>query len=203
MAAKKNDATGALVAVIAALEPLNDADRHWVLQSAASKFALTVETAAGGGPASTNTVTATPPVGTATAADVQAAITRKDARAFIRLKKPTTDVQRVACIGYYLVQTTGQPGFASKAISTAHTDSGGSKINMTRALDNATRKAKYLSSRGPREKQLTTLGEDVVDALPDQVAVKTIEAAAKGARGGKKGRKGKTAKKVLTRARHN
>jgi hypothetical protein len=199
MAAKKNDSTGALVAVVAALEPLNDADRHWVLQSAASKFALTVQAAAGGGQAgaaSTNTVTATPLVGTATTADVQAAITRKDPRAFIRLKKPNTDVQRVACIGYYLVQTTGQQGFTSKAISTAHTDSGGSKINMTRALDNATRAAKYLSNRGPREKQLTTLGEDVVNALPDQAAVKTIEAAAKGGRGGKKGRKGKTAKKA-------
>jgi len=151
MARRKNDSTGALVAVVAALEPLNDADRHWVLQSAASKFTLTVQAVSGpGGAASTNTETGAPPVGTA--ADVQAAITRNDPRAFIRLKKPTTDVQRVACIGYYLVQTTRQQGFTSKAISTAHTDSGGSKINMTRALDNATRRAKYLSNRGPREK---------------------------------------------------
>ncbi|MGB7930400.1 MAG: hypothetical protein WCF61_19785 [Terriglobales bacterium] len=199
MAAKKNDSTAALVAVVAALEDLNDADRHWVLQSAASKFTLTVQTAGGGGQAgaaNTNTATVTPLVGTPTAADVQAAITRKDPRAFIRLKKPTTDVQRVACIGYYLVQTTGHHGFTSKDISTAYTDSGGSKINMTRALDNATRAAKYLSNRGPREKQLTTLGEDVVNALPDQAAVKNIEAAAKGGRGGKKGRKGKAAKKA-------
>ncbi len=126
---------------------------------------------------------------------MQTAITRKDPRAFIRLKKPTTDVQRVACLGYYLVQTTGQQGFTSKAISTAHTDSGGSNVNITRALDNATRAAKYLSNRGPREKQLTTLGEDVVNALPDQAAVKAVEAAAKGGRGGKKGRK-KRAKKA-------
>ena len=146
MATKKNDATSALVEVIAALEPLNDADRHWVLQSAASKFTLTVQVAGGQtGAASTSTATAIPLVGTATTADLQAAITRKDPRAFIRLKKPTTDVQRVACVGYYLVRTTGQQGFTSKAISTAHTDSGGSKINMTRALDNATRGAKYLS----------------------------------------------------------
>jgi hypothetical protein len=199
MATKKNDATGALVAVIAALEHLNDADRHWVLQSAASKFALTVQVAAGGahgGPAGTNTLTVTPLVGTATSADVQAAITKKDARAFIRSKKPTTDVQRVACLGYYVAQTTGQQGFTSKSISTAHTDSGGSSINMPRALDNATRGAKYLSNRGPHEKQLTTLGEDVVNALPDQEAVKAVEATAKSGRGGKKGRKSKPAKKA-------
>jgi len=199
MAGKKNDATGASVAVVAALEPLNDADRQWVLQSAASRFALTVQATAGTGQAgagSANAVTATPLAGAATTGDVQAAITRKDPRAFVRLKKPTTDVQLVACLGYYLVQTTGQQGFTSKAISTAHTDSGGSRINMPRALDNATRGAKYLSNRGPREKQLTTLGEDVVNALPDQAAVKAVEAADKGGRGGKKGRKSKKAKKA-------
>jgi hypothetical protein len=199
MVTKKNDATAALVEVVAALDALNDADRHWVLQSAASKFTLTVPAASGNGQVaagSTSSVTAPPPVGTPATADVQAAIARKDARAFIRLKKPTSDTQRVACLGYYLAQTTGQHGFTSKAISTAHTDSGGSSINMPRALDNATRAAKFLSNRGPREKQLTTLGEDVVSALPDQAAVKTVEAAAKGRRGGRKGRKATRAKKA-------
>jgi hypothetical protein len=198
MAVKKNGSTGALVAVIAALEPINDTDRHWVLQSAASKFNLTVQTAVGGSQAGVPgaSIPATIPGAGAATTDVQAAIAKKDPRAFIRLKKPTTDVQHVACIGYYLVQTNGQQGFTSKDISTAHTDSGGSKINMTRALDNATRGAKYLSNRGPREKQLTTLGEDVVNALPDQAAVKNIESAAKRGRGGKKGRKAKTAKKA-------
>src|SRR4051794_38833177 len=133
MVTKKNDSTGALVTVVAALEPLNDTDRHWVLQSAASKFTLTLQGMAGGSQAGAVSTT-TPLAGTATTADVQAAITKNDPRTFIRLKKPATDVQRVACLGYYLVQTTGQQGFTSKAISTAHTDSGGSQINMTRAL---------------------------------------------------------------------
>jgi hypothetical protein len=124
--------------------------------------------------------------------DVQTAIANKDPRAFMRAKRPETDVQRVACIGYYLAQTTGQPGFSSQDVSAAYTDSGGSKINMTRALDNATRKAKFLSNRGPRVKQLTPLGEDIVEALPDQQTVKDLEAASKSrARGGRK----KTSKK--------
>lgn len=199
MATKKNDSTGALVTVIGALEPLNDTDRQWVLQAAASKFSVTVQaTGSQGNPGAAGAATVNPlaPMGGgATPADVQAAITRKDPRAFIRIKKPTTDVQRVACLGYYLVQTTGQHGFASKDVSKTHTDSGGSSINMTRALDNATRAAKYLSNRGPREKQLTTLGEDVVNALPDQTAVKAVEDAAKGGRG-KKGKKGKKVKKA-------
>ncbi len=191
MAQKKNDSTGALVVVVAELEPLNDSDRNWVLQSAASKFGLTLQGTVGSVQAGVARSLLTPPMaGATTTADAQSALTNP--RAFIRFKKPTTDVQRVACLGYYLAQTTGQQGFTSKAISTAHTDSGGSSINMPRALDNATRGAKYLSNRGPHEKQLTTLGEDVVNALPDQAAVKSIEAAAKGGRG----RKGKKAKKA-------
>lgn len=95
-------------------------------------------------------------------------------------------MQRMACLGYYLVHTTGQPGFTSKDISAVHTDSGGSKINLTRALDNATRQSKYISARSGREKQLTTLGEDIVNALPDQEAVKVIEADGKNRRGKKK-----------------
>ena len=198
MGAKKNDSTHALVAVIGALDPLKESDRQWVLQSAASKFVVTIQATTTGGQAgagAANSATSPSLAGTGTT-DVQATITRKDPRAFIRLKRPATDVQRVACLGYYLAQTTGEPGFTSKAISTAHTDSGGSQINLPRALDNATRGAKYLSNRGPREKQLTTLGEDVVNALPDQAAVKAVEATAKGGRGGKKKKKGKGLKKA-------
>jgi hypothetical protein len=85
----------------------------------------------------------------------------------------------VACLVYFITKTTGQPGCTSQAISTAHTESGGSTINMHRALDNATRRSKYLSSRGAREKQLTTLGEDVVEALPSREAVAAAEAEAR------------------------
>lgn len=195
MAAKKQDPTGALVAVVKALEPLADAEKHWVLQSAASRWSLNVQgQAAGSGgllPGAAAGLGAAPG---GAPADVQSAIAKKDARAFIRIKRPTTDVQRVACLGYFLVQTTGQPGFSSKDVGKAHTDSGGSSINMTRAIDNATRQAKYLSNRGPKEKQLTTLGEDVVVALPDQLVVKEAEAAAKGR--GKRRAKKKSKKKA-------
>jgi hypothetical protein len=193
MAAKKIDSTSALVRVVQALEAVEEKDRQWVLQSAASKFALTIQVPAGnaaGAQAGASPAGGMPGIPAATG-DIQAAIAKKDARAFIRIKKPATDVQRVACLGYFLAQTTAQHGFSSKDISKTHTDSGGSAINMTRALDNATRGAKYLSNRGPRQKQLTTLGEDVVNALPDQAAVKTVEAGAKGRRGGKKGKNSK------------
>jgi hypothetical protein len=193
MPAKKQDSTSALVIVVKALDSLSDADKQWVLNSAASRWALTVQQQAGGGGAGVGGVGGAP-LGS-NSSDAQAAIASNSIRAFIRAKKPTTDVQRVACLGAYLAQTTGQHGFTSKDIATAHTDSGGSKINLPRALDNATRRAKYISTRSGHEKQLTTLGEDVVGALPDQTAVKALEEAAR-VRGGKKGRRGKSAKRV-------
>lgn len=194
MVDKKGDPTAALVVVVKALEQLNDADRQWVLQSAVSRWNLVPPGLAIGTAGGANAVVGQGVVPVAaTGPDTQAAIARKDARAFMRIKRPSTDVQRVACLGYFLVQTTGQQGFASKDIVKAHTDSGGSSMNMTRALDNATRRAKYLSNRGPKEKQLTTLGEDIVMALPDQQAVKDAEGGAK-SRGEKRVKKGRKKK---------
>src|SRR6516164_6942991 len=183
MAEKKIDPTTALVAVVKALEPLGDADRQWVLQAAATRWSLQLhaQAAAGGGGAPSASAGGGGGATGAGAAEAQAAISKKDARAFMRIKRPTTDVQRVACLGYFLVHTTvGKLGFSSAEIRQANTDSGASGMNFTRALDNATRQAKYLSNRGAKEKQLTTLGEDVVLALPNHEAVKQVEAEAKG-----------------------
>lgn len=185
--AKEQNATSALVAVVTALEPLGDADRQWVLQSAASRWSLIL-------PANTQAGISqqVPNGGAASGAssgEAQSAIEKKDPRAFIRVKRPATDVQRVACLAYFIVTTSGKPGFSSKDVVTTHTDSGGSKINMTRALDNATRRSKYLSNRGPKEKQLTPLGEDIVDALPDQNAVKELDKGGSNKRAGRKAKK--------------
>jgi len=191
MAEKKTDSTAALVVVVKALENLSVEDRQWVLQSAASRWNTNYNITAnmGGFAVSANAVTgvqnANHVVPAKSAAEMQ------NVRAFIRAKNPKTDVQRVACLVYYLTQTTGQLGFSSKDINQAHVDSGGSKINMTRALDNATRQSKYISSRGSNEKQLTTLGEDVVAALPDQAAVRAVEVAMKSRGKVRKKKKGK------------
>lgn len=193
MVAKKQDSTSALVTVVKALESLSDADKQWVLNSAASRWTLTVQAQLGGGGGGAGAGGGAGTPAASNSPDAQAAVTRKDIRAFIRAKKPVTDVQRVACLGAYLAQTTGQHGFTSKDIASAHTNSGGSKINLPRALDNATRQSKYISTLSGREKQLTTLGEDVVNALPDQAAVKAVEEAAKGRRGKKGGKKTKKA----------
>lgn len=180
MPSKNISAPEPLVAVVDALESLTDADRQWVLQSAASRWALVVQASSGGaGNANAAFGGGNTSSGGPSSGEAEAAVSRNDIRGFIRQKKPTTDVERVACLVYFLSKTTGQSGFNSQAIGSAHVESGGSAINMPRALDNATRRSKYLSNRGAREKQLTPLGEDVVEALPNREAVAAIEADAR------------------------
>jgi hypothetical protein len=170
--AKKPNATQALTTVVSALEDLTEADKLWILKSAAIRWSLVDQVFDRTGEQGKNN----PSEQTGGGDDkTAAAIDGKDVRSFIRLKKPATDVQRVACLGYFQVKTNGVPGFSSKDIGKLHVESGGSAINMTRALDNATRQSKYISNRGAKEKQLTPLGEDVVEALPDQQAVKSLE----------------------------
>lgn len=192
MVTKKSNAAEALVVIVDALEALEDADRRWVLQSAASKWAIGLQQSANlGGLGGSSVIQPAPHVIPQNGGEADAAIARSDIRAFVRAKRPTTDVERVACLGYFLLKTTGQAGFTSQAINVAHVESGGSAINMPRALDNATRRSKYLSNRGAREKQLTTLGEDVVEALPNRDAVAAAEQAAKAPRARKKVKPGK------------
>lgn len=194
MAAKTASATEALVIVVDALESLSETDRQWVLQAAASRWAIAIQSSAGqGGGSGGSGNSGNDLAGNLGKSEAQSTIAQNDVRAFIRHKKPATDVERVACLVYFLTKTTNQHGFSSQMISAAHTESGGSAINMHRALDNATRGAKFISNRGAREKQITPLGEDVVEALPnrDAVAAAQTEARQRKSRKGPKASKNK------------
>ena len=82
MAAKQKDASEALVTVIKALEGLSDAERLWVLQSAATRWNTNFQ---GSGTTGLKADLTGPTSGLASpSADVQTAITNKDARAFTR-----------------------------------------------------------------------------------------------------------------------
>ena len=94
---------------------------------------------------------------------------------FFRSKQPKTDTQRIACLAYYVTHSKNIPEFKTGDLLSAETESKLPKIsNMYQAVDNATRKAKVLTTTSGGLKQLTTHGEDVVNALPDQDAVKAL-----------------------------
>lgn len=184
---KETDPVDVLKVVADALAPLTDADKRWVLQSVATRWSLAAAISSPT-PAHSPNSTPNPVLPAGSTADVQSAIAQKNARAFMRIKKPQTDIQRVTCLGYFHAATTGTQSFASKDIDALNTAYGGTKINLHRSLDNALRRSKYLAVFKGHEKQLTPLGEDVVDALPDQGKVAELDREAH-PRAGRKGRR--------------
>jgi hypothetical protein len=88
-------------------------------------------------------------------------------------------MQQVACLAFYLTHFKDTQLFKTKEISAMNTNAGGTRIgNPSQAVEDATQKNGYLAPAGGGKKQLTGYGEDVVNALPDQEAVKAVAASA-------------------------
>lgn len=167
MATKKAFTTeiAALSKVLEALAGLDEADQAWVLQTAASRLAVPDVVIGGGAQAGVIPPVQPPPHGA----------TIDDLKRFMRAKSPQTDVQRVACLAYFLTKSRKQPHFKSTELTALNTEAAEARMNMSRAVNNATNQNRYLAPAGGGKKQITKVGEDVVDALPDQEKAKLAE----------------------------
>lgn len=164
-----------LKTVLHALEPLDETQRRFVLKEAAERLGISGVLPAtltnnqtrqdGGIPANGG---ATTPVG-----GVSGSITGQTPKQFLKAKSPKTDVLKIACLAYYLTHARSQPHFKTKDFTKLNIEAGGTPMsNPSMAVDNATKQNKFLGSVGHGNKQITALGEDVVDALPNEEAVK-------------------------------
>lgn len=94
------------------------------------------------------------------------------AKEFLFQKKPTTDIERIACLAYYLAHYRTTPHFKTLDLSKLNTEAAQIKLaNAANAVDNAT-SAGLLVSAGKGSKQLSALGELYVQNLPDREAAK-------------------------------
>jgi len=172
----------ALSDVLAALGNLTtDDEKRWVLETAANRLGVAspidvLKRQAGSG--SGNNAVLLP---------------NGKPKEFVRIKDPKNDVQRVACLAFYLTHTRATAQFKAADLRALNTEAAGPSINMSRAANNATNQSRYLAVAGGGKKQITALGEEVVNALPDQEAVK--EAEQQGGKPKRRKRKG-TAKAV-------
>jgi len=170
----------ALSDVLTALGELDDEkEKVWVLETAASRIGVGI-----------GTTLKTSSIGSGRepshGAVLDSNVTAKD---FMREKDPKNDVQRVACLAFYLTHHRGTAQFKSRELAGLNTEAAGPKINMSRAVNNAQNQNAYLAVAGSGNKQITALGEDVVNALPNQEAVKAAEEAKRPRRRKKKGGK--------------
>ena len=98
---------------------------------------------------------------------------------FLNEKQPRTDVERVACLAFYLTHYRGTPEFTTLDISKINTEAAQRKLaNATVAVNNASQYG-YLAPAGKGMKQISAAGERYVQALPDYDAAKTLLASAR------------------------
>jgi len=103
---------------------------------------------------------------------------------FIHEKSPTTEVERVACLAYYLAHYRGTPHFQTKDITALNTEAAARPFsNTTYSVDNAT-KGGYLVPSVKGHKQISVYGERFVEALPDRQAAREAMEKGRPKRGG-------------------
>jgi hypothetical protein len=170
-AAEFGDELRALGSVLEALQPLDPEKRRFVISSAVQKFEIRLEGMVA-------------PSGSTSSAGISPADSAESAKAFLKRKHPTTVVQRIACLAYYVTHQRKTPHFKTRDLTDLNTEAASGEIgNPAQAVENATKQNQFLSPVGKGRKQITVVGEDVVDALPNQEKVKVvIEAATAGRR---------------------
>lgn len=95
---------------------------------------------------------------------------------FMLDKQPQTDVERVACLAYYLTHYANTPHFQTVDISRINTEAAQIKFsNAAFSVNNAVQSG-YLVPAPHGKKQISAAGERFVQALPDRdVARKIME----------------------------
>jgi len=93
---------------------------------------------------------------------------------FLLEKQPRTDVERVACLAYYLTHYRSIPHFKTLDISKLNTEAAQPKFSSASvAVNNATLLG-YLVPAQKGQKQLSATGEQFVLALPDRSAAQAV-----------------------------
>ena len=105
---------------------------------------------------------------------------------FLRDKRPATDVERVACLAYYLAHYRDTPHFKTFDISSLNTEAAQPKFsNASVAVDNA-KSTGYLVPGAKGTKQISAAGEKFVELLPDRAAAREAFQSFRFKRAGKK-----------------
>ncbi len=93
---------------------------------------------------------------------------------FLFVKSPRTDIERVACLGFYLTHYQALSEFGTAEISSLNLEGAQPRFaNTAQAVKNATARGFLAQASGGR-KQLSAFGEQYVQALPDRVAAQAV-----------------------------
>ena len=100
---------------------------------------------------------------------------RPTPKEFLLEKRPNTNVERVACLAYYLAHYRDTHQFNTIDINKLNTEAAQTKLsNPSYAVKDAVR-AGYLAAATKGMRQLSAQGEQYVAALPDRDAAKEVK----------------------------
>lgn len=105
---------------------------------------------------------------------------------FMYQKQPSTDVERIATLAFYLTHYRDTPHFKTVDLSKLNTEAAQPRFsNSTYSANNAI-KAGYLIQMNKGLRQLSAVGERFVNALPDREAARGVMSASRPRRRQKK-----------------
>lgn len=98
----------------------------------------------------------------------------KDPKGFLKEKGPKTDVERIACLAFYLANYRDLPYFKTQDLTKLNTEAAQPKFsNASNSAANAV-KMGYLAAGPKGQRQISAFGEEFVTALPDRDAAKEV-----------------------------
>ena len=181
----------AFQSIISALNPLTNEVRRRLLESAARL--LFIEKPQRGFTSTVSLVTPSPVAQPRSSAPFSAD-TEMSPKEFLFEKKPQTDVERIACLAYYLTHYRSTPHFKTTDLSLLNTEAAQPKFANTAYSSNNAVKLGYLVSSTKGQRQLSAVGERFVFALPDREAAKEALASLKRRSKTKRSRNGTNSK---------
>ncbi len=95
-------------------------------------------------------------------------------KAFMALRKPSSEIERIVCLAYYLNHNRSIGAFKTKDLTKLNTEAAQPSFSNPTVFARNAETAGYLAKAGGGSKQISDLGEKLVNALPDREKVKEV-----------------------------
>lgn len=93
---------------------------------------------------------------------------------FLLEKKPKTGIERIACLAYYLTHYRDMPHFKTSDLTQLNTEAAQPRFSSAGAISGNAVAAQYIVSSTKGKRQISAIGEQLVQALPDRKAAELV-----------------------------
>lgn len=93
---------------------------------------------------------------------------------FMLEKKPKIGIQRIACLAYYLTHYRDMPHFKTIDLTKLNTEAAQPRLSNAGAISSNAATAQYIVSSTKGKRQISAIGEQFVQALPDRKAAELV-----------------------------